>query len=268
METCRLSVTCSCHCDCLSEADVAVFSDDDVAALYDLMNPWDPASGGDAAFYTEMVMAASSVLDVGCGTGLMLHSAREHGHTGRLAGLDPDPFSLARARRRDDIEWLEATAADAPWLAEFEFATMVGHAFQCLITDEDVRASLRGVRRALRDGGQFAFETRHPQARAWEAWNPTNPSGFADSSGRMLRVWHEVESVAGGVVTLTETTAEADGQIVRVDRAELRFMDVATLNDFLAETGFEVTAQYGNWDRGPLDAASREIITIACKCPE
>ena len=242
-----------------------MFSDDDVAALYDLMHPWDPARRGDAGFYTELVTAAGSVLDIGCGTGLMLHDLRERGYAGRLAGLDPNRFSLARARRRDDIEWVEAAAADAPWLAEFEFATMTGHAFQCLITDEDVRASLTGIRRALRDGGQFAFETRHPQARAWEAWNPSNPSGFTDSSGRVLSVWHEVLSVAGGVVTLTETTAEPDGRVLRLDRGELRFMDVATLNDFLAETGFEITAQYGSWDRGPLDAGSREIITIARK---
>lgn len=242
-----------------------MFSDDDVAALYDVLYPWDPARRGDAGFYTGLVMAAGSVLDVGCGTGLMLHSARQHGHAGRLAGLDPDRFSLARARRRDDIEWVEATAADAPWLAEFEFATMIGHAFQCLITDEDVRASLGGVRRALRDDGQFAFETRHPQARAWEAWNPSNPSDVTDSSGRTLRVWHEVESVAGGVVTFTQTTAAADGQVLRVDRADLRFMDVATLNDFLADAGFDVTAQYGSWDRGPIDSSSREIITIARK---
>lgn len=241
------------------------FSDAEVAALYDVMNPWEPAGRGDASFYNGLVMAADSVLDVGCGTGLMLHSARDQGHIGRLAGLDPDGGSLARARRRDDIEWVQGAAADAPWLAEFELATMVGHAFQCLITDEEVRVALAGVHRALRDGGVFAFETRHPQARAWEAWNPANASEFTDAAGRKLRVWHEVESTDGGVVVLTETTALADGEVLRVDRGSLRFLDVAAIGAFLAEAGFEVIAQYGGWDSAPIDAASREIITIARK---
>lgn len=236
-----------------------------MAALYDLMNPWEPAGRGDAGFYNELVMAADSVLDVGCGTGLMLHSARDQGHAGRLTGLDPDGESMARARRRDDIEWVQGVAADAPWVAEFELATMVGHAFQCLITDEEIRASLAAVHRSLCDGGQFAFETRHPQARAWEAWNPSNASDFTDSSGRTLRVWHKVESTDGGVVVFTETTALADGSVLRVDQGSLRFADVATLGTFLAEAGFEIAAQYGAWDRAPIERASKEIITIARK---
>lgn len=242
-----------------------MYSDDEVAALYDVMNPWDPGDRTDAGFYSELVMAAGSVLDVGCGTGSMLHRARELGHAGRLVGLDPDSASLARARRRDDIEWVEATAAEASWHGEFELATMTGHAFQCLIADEDLRASLAGVDRALRAGGQFAFETRHPQARAWEAWNPANASDFTDPSGRALRVWHEVESVIGDVVTFTETTAEAAGQVLRVDRGSLRFLDVTRLDEFLAEAGFQVVARYGDWKRRPVDAMSREIITVARK---
>lgn len=276
----RGSVTCSFRCGSQSDPEgaeirlpvpgprvdtAAVYSDDEIAALYDVMNPWDPRDRGDAGFYNELVMAADSVLDVGCGTGSMLHKAREQGHVGRLAGLDPDRASLARARRRADVEWVQASASDAPWRGEFELATMTGHAFQCLITDEDVLASLAGVHRTLRAGGRFAFETRHPQARAWEAWNPANPSDVTDQSGRALRVWHEVESVTGEIVALTETTAGADGQVLHVGHGRLRFLDVPKLDEFLAESGFAVTARYGGWDRAPMDSASREIITIARK---
>jgi SAM-dependent methyltransferase len=250
----------------LSVDTAAMFSDADVAALYDVMNPWDPARP-DVAFFTEVVMAAGAVLDLGCGTGIMLHHARDLGHTGRLVGLDPDDNMLARARRRTDIEWVSGVAADAAWDGEFDLATMTSNAFQCLITDDELRASLTAIRTCLRDGGRFVFDTRHPQVREWEDWNPSNAFDVDDATGRELRVWHEVESVVADVVTLTETTAERDNTVLRVDRASLRFLDVAALAAFLTGAGFAIENQYGDWRRGPVTGTSRGIITVARRRP-
>ena len=72
-----------------------MYSDDDAAALYDLLNPWDASDD----FSLSYVLAASSVLDVGCWTGRLLHRAREAGHGGRLVGLDPDPAALVPGGR-------------------------------------------------------------------------------------------------------------------------------------------------------------------------
>jgi SAM-dependent methyltransferase len=242
---------------------VAVYSDADAAALYDLLNPWDPGQWPADAFYAELIEGAGSVVDVGCGTGSMLHWAREQGHAGRLVGVDPDGAALARARRRADVAWVQGRAATMGWDAAFDLAVMTGHAFQFLTTDDDVRSSLAAVRAALRVGGRFAFETRHPQARAWEAWNPSNASDIVDAAGRPLRVWHQVEAVCDGVVTFTGTTAEPDGTVLRVDRASLRFLDAAAVDAFLDEAGFEVEGRYGDWHRGPVTSTSKEIITVA-----
>ena len=73
------------------------FSDARLAALYDAFSPWDDR--GDFGFYLPLVMSARAVLDVGCGTGALLHAARQAGHTGRLCGLDPAAGMLAQARR-------------------------------------------------------------------------------------------------------------------------------------------------------------------------
>ncbi|GAA1243885.1 class I SAM-dependent methyltransferase [Kitasatospora nipponensis] len=245
-----------------------MFSDAEAAELYDLLNPWDPARFPGDAFYADLLTEADSVLDVGCGTGAMLHLARRRGHTGRLMGIDPDRAALDRARHRAGvgdagIEWVEGTAADCPPRADFELAVMTGHAFQFLVGDEELRASLAAVAAALRVGGRFAFETRHPQARAWEEWNPADAADLTGPGGRELRVWHEVESVTGGVVTFTGTTATPDGTVLRVDRARLRFLEEAALDALLHDAGFTIEARYGDWRRGPVTAASREIVTIA-----
>jgi hypothetical protein len=42
---------------------------------------------------------------------------------------------------------------------------------------------------------------------------------------------------------------------------------VEALNAFLAEAGFEVEAQYGDWRRGPITVESTEIVTIARVAP-
>ena len=240
-----------------------MYSDADAAALYDVLNPWDPDGHPADRFYFPLVMAADSVLDIGCGTGAMLSLVRGRGHRGRLVGLDPDRAALDRARRRADVEWIDGTAAEAVSGADFALATMTGHAFQFLVTDAELTASLAAVHATLRPGGQLVFETRHPQARAWEAWNPSNADDVVDASGRALRVWHEVDSVDGGTVAFHGTVASADGTVLRVDSETLRFLDVAALNTYLAGAGFEVEAQYGDWHRGPITGDSREIVTIA-----
>ncbi len=243
--------------------DAVTFSDAEVAALYDLQNPWEPDAHPENRYVLELVREAGAVLDVGCGTGSMLHAARREGHPGRLAGIDPDPAMLDRARQRDDIEWVLGRAEDIAWDAEFDLATMNSNAFQCLITDEELHASLVAIRTALRPGGRFAFGTRHVQGRAWESWNPANAFDTTLPDGRVLRMWHEVESVVGDIVTLSETTGLPDGTVLRVDRASLRFHDVPTLGTFLTEAGLQVERQYGDWSGGPVTAQSREIVTVA-----
>ena len=240
--------------------DWSVYSDDEAAALYDVLNAWGPTDG----FYLRLVMDAGSVLDVGCGTGTLLHRARDAGHAGRLCGLDPDRAMLGRARRRSDIEWVAGTAASITWDGEFDLAVMMGHAFQVLVGDDELRTSLAAIHRALTDGGRFAFETRNPLARAWESRNEANATDLIDPAGRPVRVSHAVESVVGDVVTLTETTSDPNTAVpLRVDQASLRFLDVDALADFLKDAGFEIEVQYGTWSRGPLDRTSPEIITIA-----
>jgi len=236
-----------------------MYSDADAAALYDVLNAWGPSDD----FYLSHVIASTSVLDVGCGTGMLLHRARESGHPGRLCGLDPDPASLERARTRDDITWIEGRADEMTWDAEFELAVMAGNAFQVFVTDDDLRSSLAAIRSALVPGGRFVFGTRNPLVRAWEGWTPENATDVVDHDGRALRVSHRVESVDGGVVTLTETTATVDGDTLRVDRGSLRFLDTEGVDGFLNGAGLEVEARHGDWSRGPLTPTSTDIVTVA-----
>jgi SAM-dependent methyltransferase len=242
-----------------------LFSDARLAALYDLMCPWDGRE--DFGFYLPLVMSARSVLDVGCGTGMLLHRAREAGHTGRLCGLDPAEGMLAQARRRSDVEWVRGDLASVAWHAEFDLVVMTGHAFQVLLGDDELRVALAAVREALREDGRFVFETRNPAARAWERWTPDRAIEVVDASGARVRNVSEVREVRGDLVTFTQTFAGAGAQPPPVSYSTLRFLGAERLAGFLSGAGLAVERQFGDWDRCPVTHSSPEIITVAARKP-
>lgn len=240
------------------------FEDRSLAALYDLFCPWQRRN--DFRFYLGLMRADPEldVLDVGCGTGMMLHRARDAGHTGRLCGLDPADGMLAQARLRSDIEWVYGDLGSVGWDREFDLVVMTGHAFQELVADDELRTALAGIRSALRDGGRFAFETRNPAARAWAAWVPENVAEVAMDTGGVARSTHQVETpVTGDLVSFTTTITMPGLDEPQTDRTTLRFLDAAPLGEFLAEARLTVEEQYGYWDRTPVTGTSPEIITIA-----
>lgn len=239
-----------------------LFADASLAELYDVFCPWEQRD--DLAFYLRLVMSANTVLDVGCGTGMLLHRARQAGHTGRLCGLDPASGMLEQARKRSDIEWILGDLASVAWDREFDVVVMTGHAFQVFVTDDELRASLAAIRSTLTGSGRFAFETRNPLARAWERWTPENAVEVIDASGMVVRMEHDVETpVEGDLVrfTATFTSPRLDGP--QVSRSTLRFLDADALSSFLSNAGLAVEEQFGDWSGHPLTDTSPEIITIA-----
>ncbi len=237
------------------------FVDDRLAALYDAFSPTE--GRGDFAFYLPLVMSARAVLDVGCGTGTLLGLARKAGHPGRLVGLDPAPGMLAVARRRTDVEWVLGDLSSVAWDREFDLVVMTGHAFQELIGDDEIRAALAAIRRALVDGGHFDFETRNPLDRAWERWPEEYSGEVTGADGAVVRCESRVEEPVAGVVRTVNTFTSPGWDRPEVSQGALRFVDADELAEFLAGAGLAIEEQYGDWDRCPLTDASPEIITIA-----
>jgi SAM-dependent methyltransferase len=242
-----------------------LFAEERLAALYDRIHP--PQARTDVGFYLAQVRSARAVLDVGCGTGVLLHLARRAGHSGRLCGLDPAGGMLAQARRRTDIEWVRGDLGTVRFDQEFDLVVMTGHVFQVFTDDDQLRQALAGVRSALTSDGRFVFETRNPAARAWQHWNPDEVTEVTDADGATVRVWHEARPPgAGDLVRFATMFASPDWPEPRISHSTLRFLPADAVTAFLTEADLTIAEQYGDWDTSPLSATSPEIITVARSC--
>jgi len=102
--------------------------------------------------------ARGRVLEVGAGTGANF-PYYETSDARTVVATEPDPYMLARARRRLEelnlpIELQQAPAEGLPF-ADDSFDTVVSTLVMCTV--DDLQEALREIRRVLKPGGEFRF---------------------------------------------------------------------------------------------------------------
>ncbi len=96
----------------------------------------------------------------------------------------------------------------------FDCAVMTGNVAQH-IPDNEWERSLRDISEALRGGGVLAFESRNPQARAWEEW-ATVELAPGDTVSGPLWEWCDVKQAEPGQIVLTaHNRVEDTGELYR-----------------------------------------------------
>jgi SAM-dependent methyltransferase len=238
------------------------FTDPRLVAVYDALNSYAPGTQPDFYLRTARECGARSVVEVGCGTGLITRLLLAEGYD--VTGIDPSAAMLDVARARPGAErarWIHGNVG-ALDVTGVDFAFMAGHVAQFFVSDESWRAALHVLRGALRPGGHLAFESRNPAARGWETWG--DRTTIVDPVAGPVERWGEVHDVSGDVVSgRMHVRFLRDGDELVVDGPQLRFRSVDELRLTLDEAGFVVVQTYGDWDRSPLDALSPEIVLVA-----
>lgn len=240
------------------------YTDPRLVALYDL---WDP-SRADTAFYLGLAaeLSASSIIDIGCGTGLLTCELAQRGH--HMTGVDPSPAMLDVARHRPGGELVRWIEGDVSRLDEVEadLVVMTGHVAQVIVDNERWHSALVAAHRALRPGGCVAFESRNPSAREWTSWTVQASRRLIDHAGLgRVEVWWQVIDVQGDRVAFEiHYRFTASGQEL-VSSNELRFRSQAELTRSLAEVGFSLNQVFGDWDHQPVKVESPELIFVAVR---
>ncbi len=231
-----------------------------LARLYDITG--EPQPGEEEFFLSLAPPAPARVLDVGCGVGKLCNAFAEQGH--HVTGADPASAMLAVAKAKPhgaSIQWVETDVQHLNLGSVFDLATMTGHAFQVLQTDEDIRAALTTLHRHLAPGGLLSFESRNPEVDWADLWSNRAASTL---------------ELDGGPVTITTNVLEQSGEFLTFEhvyvfpdeelrsQSTLRFASRARIEELLLLCGYTVREMFGNWDRRPFSSASSpEMIFVA-----
>lgn len=197
------------------------------------------------------------VLDLACGHGRIANRLARRG--ARVTGLDATPLFLDRARRHAaelgvEVTYVEGDVRSLPWDGEMDVVLSWFTSFGYFDDDQN-RAVLGQVRRALQPGGRFLLELNHRDG--------------------LLPVWlpSTVERTADGVLiderTFDPLTSRAHARrtTIREGRARettffTRLFGFTELRDWLLQAGFgAVEGRAG--DGGLLEATSRRMILVA-----
>jgi len=235
----------------------AGFTEPRLAALYDPLDP----DRSDLDVYAAMAeeFGASSVLDIGCGTGTFACLLARRGLD--VTGIDPALASLEIAQGKpgaDGVRWVHTDAANLPPL-RVDMALMTGNVAQVFVTDEEWSAVLRAARQALRPTGRLVFESRDPARQAWLQWTREHTYREITVPGvGPLRTWQDLVEVDGDLVSFRATVVfESDGAIMTSD-STLRFRGRAELAGSLAAAGLVVDEV-----RGAPDRPGKEFVFIS-----
>lgn len=224
--------------------------------LYDLACGW----GEDREYYFSLAKdGIKTVLELGSGTGLISRKIASNGF--ETTAVDPSEAMLEFGKEQDygdKVRWIKGTAQSFKDPSQFDYIFMTGHAFQVLLTDQDIAHAFRTISKHLTAGGLFAFETRNPRID-WKArWHGTELNIGAEKTVLQRTVCRAFE---GDILEIEHSYVFPEETIV--SKSKLRFPDQQRILELLAAAGLSVTALYGDWKQGPITRQSQEIIVQA-----
>jgi len=238
------------------------FTDPRQVVIYDAVNSYQPGTQPDFYLGVAEEIGAETVVDLGCGTGIMTLQFASRGY--RMIGVDPSAVMLEVASQKpgaDVVQWVQGNAGQLGTPGA-DLAIMSGHVAQFILKDAEWLETLAGLKEALRPGGYLAFESRDPRAQEWKHWTgrkrtiPDSPNGGIES-------WTEVTNVEGDVVYAVGHRRLLQSNEELVSPFALRFRSEEVLRHSLASSGFSVKKVFGDWDRRPSGSGEPELIVIA-----
>lgn len=241
-----------------------LYADENLAQFYDVQ----PAERADFAYCETMAQSAASVLDLGCGTGVLAtRIALSGSNARRIVGADPAKAMLDIAGAREGgekVQWVEAGAETLALDECFDLILLTGHAFQVFLTKAQQQAVLATIARHLTPQGRFIFDTRNPAFPARkERTRQETLHQFEHGDHGPVEKWNVSTYDAGsGILTFSNGYRIVETGNVHEAEEQIRYTPKEEVAALIAQAGLAVDSWLGDWEGAPFHGQSREIIPL------
>ncbi|MBQ8798007.1 MAG: class I SAM-dependent methyltransferase [Lachnospiraceae bacterium] len=231
----------------------------------------------DVAFMLSCLGATSKrILEIACGSGRILVPLAKTGHT--VVGLDVDEAMLrkipAKAEGLDNITWRTADAIEDDWGRGYDVVVIAGNFLMNIVSEEGPERAqqilMEKARLALKPGGMLYIDYNHTfYPEQWYVypgerviWQGTDNYG---TTGRMLLCDSTYDAETGLIQSTRRYELEtADGEKIRKEMSSVKhFVSLEQIRTWLAEEGFCIEDEYGDYAGNPIGETTGRAIICA-----
>ncbi len=190
-------------------------------------------------------LSGRRLLDVGCGTGKSFLPMLERGWEVTACDISPSMLDLARAKAGDAVRLSVADMRELPVFGEFDLVWALDDAVNYLLSGEELKEALSGMRANLAPGGLLMFDVNTLEAyRTFFAEEQRVERG-----GRVL-VWRGQNSTDTPPGSIGEARLELersdDGTTIETHVHRQRHFPEAEVLELIEATGLECLDVYGH----------------------
>ncbi len=240
----------------------SLYGDPHLAQFYDIENGW----AEDLQHCKNLALGCSSVLDLGCGTGLLAASLVQRDGC-EAVGVDSAEAMLSIAAKRPGgkrAHWIQGDARNIRLNRQFDLVVLTGHAFQVFLTDEDRTLVLRTIASHLKPEGRFVFDSRNPDVEEWKNWTPAKSTRHIEHPmvGRVL-AWNDVShEAASGIVTYGSYYKIVADDRLYSSQSKIAFPSQEQISSLVDGANLAVQEWLGDWSGAPYTSMARQIIPV------
>ncbi len=250
---------------------------DDWADIYDQVYSY---LDYDLPFYLQQAQAADGpVLELGCGSGRVALTLAEAGID--VVGVDISPRMVEAARRKakeaglaDHARFETGDMAKVKVKGSFGMVTFPFRSFQSMLDVDEQKAALANAGRHLAKGGLLVLDIFAPDigqlASERDDAVPFHVRDVEQADGGLIVIWGQ--NGWEGVSQLNHARLiieELDTSGVMTRRLyrdfDQRYTFRYEMQHLLSVCGFNVEAVYGDFDGGPVDDDSDDLVWVARK---